>query len=86
MKSHHPYKQPLSPPPLLLAPTAKATVPAIPLSLDEIKCEPRAESPAISDERCDEPVGTSNFSQANIPDSDGEPKGMVINLMYIIIL
>lgn len=75
MKSyHHNYRQPTSPP---AAPVAIASVPVLPISPEEIKCEPRADSPAISDDRCDDPVGTLNLSQAKIPESDEDPKDVI---------
>lgn len=74
MKSHHNYKQPTSPP---VAPVAVASVPVLPVSPEEIKCEPRADSPAMSDDRYDDPVGTLNLSQAKIPDTEEDPKDVL---------
>lgn len=75
MKSHHNYKQPTSPPAIPVAPVAVASVPVLPISPEEIKCEPRADSPAISDDRCDD--GTLNLSQAKIPETDEDPKDVL---------
>lgn len=82
-KNHHSYKQPLSPPPLPLAPIPVATVPVLPVSPEEIKCEPRADSPTISDESCDDPVGSLHLAHAKIPpDSDIDDKGKLHLYMY----
>lgn len=61
-----------------LSPTAEISVPVYPVVVENIKCEPRPNSPAISDDKCDDPIVSANLSDSQILDSDDEEHGKLL--------